>query len=100
VPLTVPRPTSRYAASVRIFRFIKRVELGLAVTPLGDRLPYRVCYRLVSKQRRCLRGAVDGYDWNSRATDTLSPTTRRLPRLTTFTLDRRGKTIAVKRVRV
>lgn len=100
VPLTVPRPTSRYAASVSVLRFLKRVELRFAVTPLGDRLPYRVCYRLANKQRRCIRGAVDGFDWNSRATDTLSLTTRRLPPRTTFTWLVGGKAVAVKRVRV
>jgi hypothetical protein len=100
MPLTIPRPTSRYAAYVSVLRFIKRVELRLAVTPLGDRLPYRVCYRLANKQRRCLRGTVDGFDWNSRATDSLSLTTRRLPKLTTFTWIVGGKAVAVKRVRI
>jgi hypothetical protein len=100
VPLSVPRPASRYTASATVLRFLKRVELRFRVTPLGDRLPYRVCYRLTTKQRRCLVGIVDGFSWNSGASDTLSLTTRRLPRLTTFTWYVGGKAVAVKRVRI
>ena len=99
VPLTVPRPTSRYTGSATVLRFLKRVELRLAVTPLGERLPYRVCYRLTTKQRRCLVGTVDGFDWNSGASDTLSVTTRRLGRVTTFTWFVGARAVAVKRVR-
>jgi hypothetical protein len=100
VPLTIPRPTSRYVASTTVLRFLKRVELRLSAVPLGDRLPYRVCYRLATKQRRCLVGTLDGFDWNSGASDTLSLTTRRLARLTTFTWFVAGKAVAVKRVRI
>lgn len=100
VPLTVPRPPARYTASATVFRFLKQVELRFGVTPLGDRLPYRVCYRLTTKQRRCLVGTVDGFSWNSGASDTLSLTTRRLARLTTFTWYVAGKAVAVKRVRI
>jgi hypothetical protein len=100
MPLMVPRPAARYAASARVMRSQKRVELRFRVTPVGDRLPYRVCYRLTNEQRRCLAGAVEGFDWNSGASDTLSLTTRRLPRLTTFTWLVSGKAVAVKRVRI
>ena len=99
MPLTVPRPAARYAASARVLRSLGRVELRFRVTPLGDRLPYRVCYQLTNEQRRCLAGAVEGVDWNAGASDTVSLTTRRLPRLTTFTWLVGGKTVAVKRVR-
>jgi hypothetical protein len=100
VPLTVPRPASRYVASASVLRYLKRVELRLTAAPLGDRLPYRVCYRLASKQRRCLVGTLDGYSWNSGATDSLSLTTRRLARTTIFTWIVAGKAVAVKRVRI
>ena len=100
MPLTVPRPPARYTASARVMRFLKRVELRFRVTPVGDRLPYRVCYQLTNKQRRCLAAAVEGFDWNSGASDTLSLTTRRLPRLTTFTWLVSGKAVAVKHVRI
>jgi hypothetical protein len=100
VPLTVPRPASRYVASTSVLRFLKRVELRLSAVPLGDRLPYRVCYRLVNKQRRCLVGTLDGFDWNSGATDTLSLNTRGLPRVTTFTWFVGNRVVAVKRARI
>lgn len=100
VPLTVPRPVSRYIASASVLRYLKRVELRLTAAPLGDRLPYRVCYRLASKQRRCLVGTLDGYSWNSGASDTLSLTTRRLARTTIFTWIVAGKAVAVKRARI
>jgi hypothetical protein len=100
VPLTVPRPASRYVGTARVFRVLDEVELRLTVIPLGDRLPYRVCYRLTSKQRRCLVGTVDGFSWNSGASDTLSLTTRRLPRLTTFTWFVGNRAVAVKRARI
>ncbi len=100
MPLTVPRPPARYAASARVLRSLRRVELRFRVTPLGDRLPYRVCYQLTNKQRRCLAGAVDGFDWNAGASDILSLTSRRLPGLTTFTWLVSGKAVAVKRVRI
>jgi len=99
LPLTVPRPASRYTASARVLRALNRVELRLRVTPLGDRLRYRVCYPLANGQRRCLVGAVEGFDWNSGASDILSLTTRRLPHVTTFTWLVGGKPVAVKRVR-
>ena len=100
MPLTVPRPAARYAASARVLRSLKRVELRLRVAPLGGRLPYRVCYLLTNSQRRCLAGAVEGFDWNSGASDILSATTRRLPRLATFTWFVGGKTVAMRRVRI
>jgi len=99
LPLVVPRPASRYAASTTVLRFLKRVELRLVVKPLGDRLRYRVCYRLSTKARRCVVGTVDGYDWNSGASDTLSVTTRGLARLTTFTWFVGARAVAAKRVR-
>lgn len=100
VPLTVPRPTARYSASVTVYRYLKQAHLRLAVRPLGDSLRYRVCYRLATKQRRCLSGSVDGYDWNSGTSDTLTVSTRRLARLTTFTWLVGTRTVASKRIRV
>ena len=99
VPLTVPRPASRYVATAKLLRFLKQVDLRLVVAPLGDRLPYQVCYR-VGKKRRCLRGTVDGFDWNSGASDSLSASTRGMKGLTVFTWLVAGKPVAVKRVRV
>ena len=100
LPLTVPRPASRYTASARVRRSLQRVDLRLRVAPLGDRLRYRVCYQLTNQQRRCLTSAVEGFDWNSGASDMLSVTTRRLPPLTTFTWLVGGKAVATRRVRI
>ena len=110
LPLTVPRPASRYTASARVRRSLQRVDLRLRVAPLGfgrrggarggPRLRYRVCYQLTNQQRRCLTSAVEGFDWNSGASDMLSVTTRRLPPLTTFTWLVGGKAVATRRVRI
>jgi hypothetical protein len=41
---------------------------------------------------------LDGYDWNSSASDTLTVTTRGLPLRTTFSWFVGGKRVALKRV--
>ena len=43
---------------------------------------------------------MDGFDWNSRGTDSLTVTTRGLATQTTFTWLVKGKPVAVKRARV
>jgi hypothetical protein len=96
--LVVPVPTTRYAAGVTVFRFIRQASLRLIGKPLGERRPYRVCYRLATGRTRCLVGTLKGFDWNSRATDTLTVTTRGLPQFTTFSWFVGGKRVAVKRV--
>jgi hypothetical protein len=98
--LVVPKPAVRYRASVMAFRFSGTASLQLVATPLGEDLPYRVCYRLKTKKTRCLAGKVDGYSWDASATDTLTVTTRNLPVFTTFAWYVQGKQVASKRIRV
>jgi hypothetical protein len=78
VTVNVPVPKQTYRGTVERQTFLKRVELGFVVNPLGAKLPYRVCYLNALKTRRCLVGIVDGFDWNSRGTDSLTVTTRGL----------------------
>jgi hypothetical protein len=99
VPLTIPTPTIRYRASATVLRYIGQVTLRLTAAPLGARLPYRVCYPLRTGKRRCLAGAVEGYDWNSSATDTLTASMRGLGKRTTFTWFVNGRKVAAQVVR-
>ena len=96
--LAVPVPTIRYAAGVTVYRFLHQASLRLTARPLGERRPYRACYRLRSGRTRCLTGTLDGFDWNSSANDTLTVTTRGLPLRTTFSWFVGSKRVAIKRV--
>jgi hypothetical protein len=98
--LVIPKPAVRYSARVTAYRYLGQASLRLVATPLGERVPYRVCYRIKSGSRRCLSGALDGYSWSSSAEDTLTVTTRPLRAITTFTWYVGGKKILSKRVRV
>lgn len=82
--LVIPKPSSRYSVRVRRYRFVP-LDLIIRATPLGEDRPYRVCYRLKSRRRVCLRGTLNGYSWNSGAEDTLDVSTRNLATFTTFT---------------
>ncbi len=94
--LQIPRPAQRYRG--RVTRFLSTVELSLTVAPLGERLPYRVCWTPATQPRRCVRGRVDGYSWNSSATDTVSVRKRGMARTTTFVWSVDGRRVASKRV--
>ncbi len=98
--LVVPKPAIRYAAQVTVYRYLGQVSLRLTATPLGERLPYRVCYRLKSRAARCLAGVLDGYSWNASADDTLTVTKRNLASITTFTWYVGAQKVSSKRVRV
>jgi hypothetical protein len=98
--LVVDKPTVRYAARVTVYKYLREASLRLTATPLGEMLPYRVCYRTKARTRRCLRGALDGYSWNAAASDTLTANTRNLATTTTFTWYIAGKAVASKRARV
>ncbi len=98
--LVVPKPPIRYRAAVTAYRFINRAYLALSATPLGETVPYRVCYRLKSRRPQCLKGTLDGYSWDSPGTDSLTVNTRNLAAVTTFTWYVAGKAVATKRARV
>lgn len=95
VPLQVPKPRSRYRGKVvALFRYTGVVYLKFTVAPLGERLPYRVCWRVRSGRRTCISRTLDGYSWNSSATDTPRIRIRGMGRRTTFTWYVRGRRVA------
>jgi hypothetical protein len=98
--LVVPKPSVRYAGRATVYRYLGQASLRLIATPLGERRPYRLCYRLKSGRTRCLNGALAGYDWNSPAEDTLTVSTRNLPRIADFSWYVGGNRIATRRVRI
>lgn len=95
--LQVPKPRSIYRGKVAaIFRYSGILHLQLTVNPLGERLPYRVCWRLRNKSRKCVRRSVNGYSWNSPGTDSVSIAMRGMGRRTTFTWYVRGRAVSAK----
>ena len=95
--LEVPKPRSSYRGTVGpVYRFLRVVYLDLTVRPLGERLPYRVCWRLKSKARKCVSGVVNGYSWNSAASDSLRVRMRGMAKRTTFTWYVKGRAVATK----
>jgi hypothetical protein len=70
--LTVPKPPQTYRGGVSVLHYVHVVYLTLRVKPLGESLPYKVCWRLKNGKRRCVVGKVDGYSWNSSAEDDVS----------------------------
>jgi hypothetical protein len=100
VTLTVPVPPIRYRAGVTVFRYSRVAYLDLKATPLGVSKRYRVCYRNRAKKKRCVSGTLDGYSWNSSASDEVSVSTRKLAARTTFTWYVGSQVVAKKRVRV
>lgn len=99
VPLTIPTPTPHYVATANVAKWLGQVTLRLAATPLGAKLPYKVCYSLKTKAKRCLAGSLDGYSWNSSADDELTVKMRGLAKRTTFTWYVRGRKVAARTVR-
>ncbi len=98
--LIVPKPPVRYSATIQVLRLSGRAFLVLKASPLGQTVPYKLCYRNAVKARRCLRGTLDGYSWGSSATDRLSLSTRGLAQFTTFEWFVGVRKVAQKRVRV
>lgn len=98
VPLQVPKPRATYRASVLAFRHSGVIYLRLTVSRLGERLPYRVCWRLKNERRTCLTRMLNGYSWNRSATDTPRIRMRGMGRRTTFGWFVRGRRIAAQTV--
>ena len=82
------------------FRWSDSIDLTLTATRLGERLPYRVCYRAIRRAQRCVAGVLKGIDWDSADDDTVSVRTARLSRVTKFTWHVNGRPVATRRVRV
>jgi hypothetical protein len=100
LPLTVPRPPIRYTGTAAVRKAIQQLTLTLTATPLGMRQPYRVCYALKTKVRRCLGGIAEGYDWSSPGSGRLTLGTRGLAASTTFTWFVDGAKVAARTVRL
>jgi len=98
--VTIPEPRVRYAARITTYRYLREASLRLIASPLGEKRPYRVCYRVATGRSRCLSGTLAGYDWNSSAEDTLTISTRTLSRIATFSWYVAGKRVVTKRVRM
>lgn len=91
--LNVPEPAHRYSNSVTVYHYSHIADLTLRITRFGGKRPYKVCWRLQSKARRCLSGRVDGYSWNSTAEDDVTVRLRGMSRRTTFTWYVRGRPV-------
>jgi hypothetical protein len=98
--LDIPKPPQRFKVKVEQLRFIRVIYLTLTVRPLGEDLPYKVCWRRKDKRRACASSTVPGYDWNSSADDMVRIKSRPLARRTRFTWYVAGRAVASKTVRV
>jgi hypothetical protein len=94
--LKVPKPQQTYRGSVNVWHYSHVADLTLRVKPLGESLPYKVCWRLKSGQRRCVGGKVDGYSWNAAADDQVSVRLRGMKNRTTFAWYVRGRKVAAR----
>jgi hypothetical protein len=56
--LSIPKPASRYSVTIRRYSGLRQFSLSLRARPLGENRHYRLCYRLKTKRRVCLRGTL------------------------------------------
>jgi hypothetical protein len=98
--LTVPEPVLSFRWSVSTLRRAQIALLRLSATPLGERRPYRVCYRTLSGRERCASGVLNGFDWTAAARDSLSISTRGLPAYSVFTWHVGSAKIVSKRIKI
>jgi hypothetical protein len=94
--LDVPKPHQTYRGSASVLHYVHIAYLKLRVNPLGETLPYKVCWRLRSGKRRCVSGKVEGYSWNDSADDELSVRLRAMKRRTTFVWYVHGRKVAAR----
>jgi hypothetical protein len=95
VPLTVPRPKTKYTVKTYLLRNIGLVYLTFTGKPLGLKVPYQVCWKQPAGKKnmlrkRCVKGTLNGYSWSADASDTLSINTKGMARRTKFTWYTRG----------
>jgi hypothetical protein len=95
LPLAIPKPAQSYRASARILRAVRLMQLQLTVTPLGERLPYRVCWT-IRHGTRCIRARVAGRSWNASASSRLRVPLRDMPRVTIVTWRVSGQVVAAR----
>ena len=98
--LVVPKPLVRYAVGATRETYSSSVSLRIAAMPLGEKVPYRVCFLTMARKRLCLRDTLSGYDWDSAARESLTVRTRNLATSTTFTWFVGSRAVGSKRVRV
>jgi len=98
--LVVPKPPIRYVVGATRQTYSATVTLRISATPLGERLPYRVCYLTKARKRLCLRDTLAGYSWSSGARESLTVRTRFLATFTTFTWFVGARAVGAKRIRV
>lgn len=98
--LLVPKPARHYSGRVRAYRYLSGVDLVLRIAPLGEVVPYRVCWKLVSGRRRCVRGRVRGNSWNSPAEDQVSVRKRGMPSVTRFSWFVHDRRVVSRRARI
>ena len=84
---------------MQLLRYTRIAYLTFTVTPLGEKLPYRVCWTL-TRGSRCVRATVDGYSWNDSASDLLRISMRKMRKVTTLSWYVNGQRVALKRVRI
>ena len=94
--LHIPKPPQAYRGGVSVLHYVHLVYLTLRVKPLGGQLPYKVCWRLKSKRRRCVGGTVEGYSWNQPASDDVTVGLRGMAKRTTFVWYVRSRKVAAR----
>lgn len=94
--IVVPVPPIRYSAIVNAPKFWQTVQLKTKASVLGINQGYRVCFRNRSKKTICVHGTLNGYSWNSKATDYLTISKHNLPKRATLTWYV-GKTKVIKK---
>ncbi len=97
--LEITKPPQTFQGRVQVLRYSRVVYLTLTVQPLGEKLPYKVCWNLKTKRRRCLSSTVPGYSWDSSADDSLRVRMQGMAKTTTFTWYVNGRNVASKRVK-
>jgi hypothetical protein len=100
VMLTIEKPRVRYTVSATVYKSLAEATLRLRATPLGEKVPYRLCYPNKKRKTLCLAGTLNGYSWDSDAEDSRTVNTRSLASVTTFTWYVAGKKVASKRLRI
>jgi hypothetical protein len=94
--LNVPKPAQTYRGSVLVWHYLHQANLTLRVKPLGESLPYKVCWRLMNKKQRCVTAKVGGYSWNDSASDDVTVGLRGMAKRTTFVWYVHGRKVATR----
>jgi hypothetical protein len=77
--IVVPMPPIKYSAIVSAPKYTSSVQLKTKASVLGINQGYRVCFRNRTKKTICVHGTLNGYSWNSKASDYLTISKTNLP---------------------